>query len=68
MAKARWIREEATNGEFPLVDAFLMEVIEVCKKYGMSISHEDSQGAFVIEPLNQENIRWLFAAGLEKRL
>jgi hypothetical protein len=30
----------------PAVDIFLAEIVEVCKKHGMSISHEDDHGGF----------------------
>lgn len=33
----------------PKVDAFLAEIEAVCVKHGMSISHEDGHGAFIIE-------------------
>ncbi len=32
----------------PQVKAFIEEIKEVCKKYGFSIGHEDTQGAFKI--------------------
>ena len=38
---------------------FLKEIEEVCKKHNLSISHEDSQGAFEIEKYHQQNIEWL---------
>ena len=39
--------------------AFLDDIIEVCKKHGLSISHEDCHGAFCIEEYCEENIEWL---------
>lgn len=41
------------------VDDFLYDVIEISKKHGLSISHEDSQGAFIIEKYSDENIEWI---------
>lgn len=38
---------------------FLNEIQEICKKYNLSISHEDSQGAFIIERYFENNIEWL---------
>jgi hypothetical protein len=46
----------------PEVAAFLNEIIEVCKKHNLSISHEDRYGNFEIEKLSQINIRWLLNA------
>ena len=38
---------------------FIEEIIKVMKKYNLSISHEDSQGAFIIEKYDKNNIKWL---------
>jgi sugar phosphate isomerase/epimerase len=45
----RWHKEKSVRLEDPAVDAFLEEVIEVCKKHGMCIGHEDGHGAFLVE-------------------
>ena len=41
---------------------FFDEIEEICKKYNLSISHEDTHGSFVIEKHNQSNIDWLKSA------
>ena len=41
---------------------FLEELATVCKKYGLSLAHEDSQGAFLVELYDESNIQWLLAA------
>ena len=41
---------------------FLEDIKTICKKYNLSISHEDYNGAFLIEKYNEENIDWLFKA------
>ena len=38
---------------------FLNEIEQTCKKYNLSISHEDSQGGFIIESYDEYNIKWL---------
>lgn len=38
---------------------FLNEIDNICKKYNFSISHEDSQGGFILEKYNDYNIKWL---------
>ena len=38
---------------------FVDELIKVCKKFDMSLAHEDTQGAFKIEKYKEENIDWL---------
>ena len=40
-------------------DAFIKDIIEVYRKHGLGISHEDSHGAFIIEELNQDLIDWI---------
>lgn len=38
---------------------FLDEIETVCKKYGISISHEDTGGAFKLERYSQDTMDWL---------
>jgi len=45
--------------EMPRVDAFIEEIIGVYRKHGMSIGHEDGQGAFEIEAYRERNVDWL---------
>lgn len=40
-------------------ELFINEIIAVYKKYGLSLSHEDAQGGFIIEKYKDENINWL---------
>ena len=56
----RW--QNVEFGSNAKIDAFLSEIIEVCKKHDLSISHEDYNGAFEIELFSQDNIDWLNAA------
>lgn len=44
------------------IDRFLKEIECVCKKYNLSISHEDSHGAFIIEDYSEEVMEWLRSA------
>ena len=37
---------------------FINEVIELMKKYNLSISHEDSHGGFIIERYDEYNVEW----------
>lgn len=53
----RWNGREFV--ELPNVDSFIEEIISVCKKHNLSISHEDGHGAFEIEPYSKENVDWL---------
>ena len=51
----RWIDEIGGRGEAPDVDAFIRDVVDVCKRHGMSIGHEDGHGAFKIEDFDDLN-------------
>lgn len=55
----RWNTETHASIENPAIDAFLAEIQTVCKKYGLSLSHEDTQGAFVIIPYDDDAVQWL---------
>ncbi len=39
------------------VKDFIEDIVLLCKKYNVSISHEDTHGAFVIRDYNEENIK-----------
>lgn len=45
----RWNVKAGRNIETTEIDDFIAEILEVCKKHGLSISHEDGHGAFEIE-------------------
>lgn len=45
--------------ENPAVDAFLLEVLEVSKKHGLSINTEDGNTGFIIEKYHSPNLKWL---------
>lgn len=47
-ANKRWDRNLATYVDAPDVDAFLSEIIAVCRKHNMVLEHEDSQGGFLV--------------------
>lgn len=39
--------------------AFLHDIENVCRAHGLSLSHEDGHGAFIVEPLSKYNLEWL---------
>jgi hypothetical protein len=57
-----WDRAIGKHRKIPEVDAFIRDIIIVCKKHGMSLAHEDSQGAFIVEDYKADNVEWLEAA------
>ena len=56
------------NGDYVEIDmpermkVFLDEIHSVCVRHGLSISHEDGHGAFIIKDYDERNIDWLFNA------
>lgn len=58
----RWSDLEGKYIESENVDKFLEDVIDVCKKHGLSISHEDQHGGFEVEAISDVNLNWLMGA------
>ena len=38
---------------------FIKDVLYVCARHNLSIGHEDTQGAFIIEKFKAKNSDWL---------
>lgn len=58
----RWNKTKKEFIENPKIDKFIDEIVKVCQKHKMSISHEDLYGCFTIEKLNKRNISWFNGA------
>ena len=56
----RW--KQGAEIENEAIDSFIDDIKRVCRQHGMSISHEDGQGAFEIEAYSEDNLKWLEAA------
>lgn len=41
---------------------FLLAIDKVCKLHGMSIAHEDEQGAFLVRNYKRSYRNWLYEA------
>ena len=54
------IRQEYVNNE--KLDKFLELITNICETHGYAISHEDTQGAFIIVPWSQGSPEWLMNA------
>jgi len=48
--------------EEKVIKDFLDELEALYHKYNLSLGHEDSQGAFIIEKFYEDNIQWVRAA------
>ena len=47
------------------IKSFIDEIEQICKKYDLSISHEDIGAGFIIERYDDYNIEWLRDAKIE---
>ncbi len=62
----RWDGRVCKEVQNDLVDKFLLEIIEVCKKHNMSIGHEDEHGGFLIDNYDEGYTAWLEAAAIKR--
>ena len=44
------------------INNFFKEYKELCKKYNVSLAHEDVEGGFLIDEYDEDNIDWVLAA------
>jgi len=51
----QWRKSEVDN---PRVDAFLADVLAVCKRHGLAICHEDEHGAFIVRDYGDMELWW----------
>lgn len=60
----RWSMMAKEHVENQRVDGFLLAIIDVYEKYGLSLAHEEDHGAFIVESMSDENIEWMKNASL----
>lgn len=51
------------RAESSKLDAFLSDIVAVCRKHRLTIAHEDMHGGFRIARFSEANIEWLESAG-----
>jgi hypothetical protein len=61
-SELRWSSRKGEEVWNPKVNSFIEDVLAVCRKHGLSISHEDRYGAFTVEYFDQKLADWLQAA------
>jgi hypothetical protein len=64
---SRW--DCATNSDVDdaAVEAFIDELVEVCRRHNMVLGHEDKHGAFEVERIfTEDRANWLRAAHIAK--
>lgn len=62
----RWDLQKRENVERADVDKFIEDILGVCREHEMSLAHEERHGAFIVEPLADENIEWLRGAMINR--
>ncbi len=53
---------ELTDKKWPIdfdIKTFLNEYESLCKKFNLTLAHEDSHGNFILHPFNKDNIKWV---------
>jgi hypothetical protein len=58
-ARKRWSYRAEQRVEVPRIDAFLDEIVAVCKRHGFGLSHEDKHGGFAVVTYDAFDIDWL---------
>jgi len=53
--KGRCIKMNKTTN----YDDFIRQYEELCIKTGITITHEDTQGSFILESFNSEDLEWV---------
>ena len=61
-----WHVKEKEARPNPKVDAFLADILAVYKKHGLSLAHEDQQGAFRVRPRRDIDEAWVCGAIVEE--
>ena len=63
----RWVYSLHERQMRPATDKFLQEILNVCRAHGLSISHEDAYGAFIVLPYAPVYSEWLWDAHVEDK-
>jgi DUF4097 and DUF4098 domain-containing protein YvlB len=66
MNKKRWSCEKKDYVENKKIDSFMEDLFKLYKKHDLSISHEDGHGAFIIEKMSDDDVKWMSAAHIGK--
>lgn len=58
-----WSRDKGEYVKTPIdMIEFFRGFESLCKKYNLTLSHEDGHGGFEIEPYDEKTLRWIFNA------
>lgn len=62
----RYFPDTREEKEDQQIDNFLNDIVQVCRKYGLSISHEDEHGSFIVTDYDKTYSEWLLAASVRR--
>jgi hypothetical protein len=62
----RWSLATKSEVDSPAIDAFLKDLIEVYREHGFGLEHEDPQGGFIVEELDENIEEYLMGAFIGK--
>ena len=66
VSNKRWSKKSRGYVRDEAVNEFLDAVIALSKEHGLSIGHEDSQGAFIVMPYDEQLSDWLWEAHVDR--
>lgn len=61
LERSAWRIMNKTN-DYDKYDDFIRQYENLCIRTGITISHEDEQGSFILESFNSEDLEWLKGA------
>lgn len=63
----RWDCQAENRIEDSRVDAFLAELVEVSRRHGMTLGHEDGHGSFIVYVhVDEFRLKWLLEAAIDR--
>lgn len=54
----RWNKSISEDMEHPSADQFIEAYINLCRHHGLIFGHEDTQGAFIVQPYDDDTEKW----------
>ena len=64
----RWVKDRGYIETPPEVEKFLNSVARASKRYGLCLTFDLDTSSLVIEPINEDGMRWLMGAQVDPRV
>ena len=61
----RYNRHTKTFDESDHVETFIDDILDLYEKYGLALSHEDTQGSFIVTTLDESHKNWLSSSMID---